>query len=137
VREGEQPGGSGRAAPVRVLLHPFSMLLDAAVVKSEPIAAASAVALRHISDEEAGGWRGRRGRRFSYVDARRPPAARSRDAGADPRAGDPAGVERAQLRVGNDEYARQSRSYGATTLRDRHAKIRGDTLERAARRRRA
>ncbi len=38
-------------------------------------------------------------------------------------------MECAQLRVGNDEYARQNGSYGATTLRDRHARIKGDTLE--------
>jgi DNA topoisomerase-1 len=37
-------------------------------------------------------------------------------------------MERAQLRVGNEEYARSNGSYGATTLRDRHARIRGDTL---------
>ncbi|MEO8845667.1 MAG: DNA topoisomerase IB [Kofleriaceae bacterium] len=42
-------------------------------------------------------------------------------------------MERAQLRVGNDEYTRQNGSYGATTLRDRHAKIHGDTLELAYR----
>lgn len=42
-------------------------------------------------------------------------------------------MERAQLRVGNDEYVRQNGSYGATTLRDRHAKIKGDTLELAYR----
>jgi DNA topoisomerase-1 len=42
-------------------------------------------------------------------------------------------MERAQLRVGNDEYARTNRSYGATTLQDRHAKIRGATLELAFR----
>ena len=38
-------------------------------------------------------------------------------------------MERAQLRVGNDEYARTNGSYGATTLRDRHARFHGDTLE--------
>ncbi len=38
-------------------------------------------------------------------------------------------MERGQLRVGNDEYTRQNGSYGATTLRDRHARIKGDTLE--------
>ena len=38
-------------------------------------------------------------------------------------------MERAQLRVGNEEYARTNGSYGATTLRDRHAKIKGDRLE--------
>lgn len=42
-------------------------------------------------------------------------------------------MERAQLRVGNDEYARTNKSYGATTLRDHHAKIRGSTLELAFR----
>jgi DNA topoisomerase I len=42
-------------------------------------------------------------------------------------------MERAQLRVGNDEYTRQNGSFGATTLRDRHAKIHGDTLELAYR----
>jgi DNA topoisomerase-1 len=42
-------------------------------------------------------------------------------------------MERAQLRVGNDEYTRQNGSYGATTLRDRHAKITGNTLELAYR----
>ncbi|HEU5055141.1 MAG TPA: hypothetical protein VFU21_01390 [Kofleriaceae bacterium] len=38
-------------------------------------------------------------------------------------------LEKAQLRVGNDEYTRQNGSYGATTLRDRHARIRGAELE--------
>lgn len=42
-------------------------------------------------------------------------------------------MECAQLRVGNDEYARTNGSYGATTLRDRHAKFHGDTLELAYR----
>ena len=34
-------------------------------------------------------------------------------------------MERAQLRVGNEEYARNNDSYGATTLRNRHVKFRG------------
>jgi DNA topoisomerase-1 len=38
-------------------------------------------------------------------------------------------LERTQLRVGNDEYARTNDSYGATTLRDRHAKISGSAVE--------
>lgn len=38
-------------------------------------------------------------------------------------------MESAQLRVGNDECARQNGSYGVTTLQDRHAKFHGDTLE--------
>lgn len=42
-------------------------------------------------------------------------------------------MEEAQLRVGNDEYARQNGSYGATTLRNHHARVRGDTLELAFR----
>jgi DNA topoisomerase-1 len=32
------------------------------------------------------------------------------------------------IRVGNQEYARANRSYGLTTLRDSHARIRGDEL---------
>ena len=32
------------------------------------------------------------------------------------------------LRVGNEEYARQNRSYGLTTLRDRHAEIGSESL---------
>jgi DNA topoisomerase-1 len=38
-------------------------------------------------------------------------------------------MEQAQLRVGNDEYARQNKSYGATTLENRHARFRGPMLE--------
>jgi DNA topoisomerase-1 len=37
-------------------------------------------------------------------------------------------LEQTHIRVGNDEYARQNRSYGLTTLRRRHVAIRGDTL---------
>ncbi|HUG48388.1 MAG TPA: DNA topoisomerase IB [Candidatus Limnocylindria bacterium] len=33
------------------------------------------------------------------------------------------------LRVGNEEYVRQNRSFGLTTLRDRHAKIRGESFK--------
>ena len=42
-------------------------------------------------------------------------------------------MECAQLRVGNDEYTRTNGSYGATTLRDRHATFKGTTLELAYR----
>jgi DNA topoisomerase-1 len=34
-----------------------------------------------------------------------------------------------RVRVGNDGYAKANNSYGATTLRDRHAKIRGSRLQ--------
>ncbi|MDQ2935550.1 MAG: DNA topoisomerase IB [Chloroflexota bacterium] len=34
-------------------------------------------------------------------------------------------LERTNMRVGNEEYARENRSFGLTTLRVRHAKIRG------------
>ena len=37
-------------------------------------------------------------------------------------------METTLIRVGNEEYARQNRSYGLTTLRDRHAKVRGGTV---------
>ncbi len=185
------------------------MLLAAAVVRGDPIAAADAVALRHASDEEPGILRHRRGKGFSYADRRGRPVrdratlARIRALAIPPAwtgvwiSPDPDGhiqatgrdargrkqyryhprwrevrdqakyhrlvefcgalrrlraaverdlgcaclckrkvvaavvalMERAQLRVGNDEYARANGSYGATTLRDRHARLRGDTLE--------
>lgn len=38
-------------------------------------------------------------------------------------------IERAHLRVGNDEYTKQNGSYGATTLEGRHAKVRGAEIE--------
>jgi len=37
-------------------------------------------------------------------------------------------LERTRIRVGNEEYARENRSFGLTTLRDRHATIRGGRL---------
>lgn len=38
-------------------------------------------------------------------------------------------LERTCIRVGNDEYAETNGSYGLTTLRDQHARIRGRSLE--------
>lgn len=38
-------------------------------------------------------------------------------------------LEISLIRVGNEEYARNNRSYGLTTLRDRHATIRGRTVK--------
>jgi DNA topoisomerase I len=37
-------------------------------------------------------------------------------------------METTLIRVGNDEYARENRSYGLTTLQDRHARVRGSTI---------
>ena len=37
-------------------------------------------------------------------------------------------LETTLIRVGNDDYARTNRSYGLTTLRDRHARIEGSSL---------
>ncbi len=37
-------------------------------------------------------------------------------------------METTFIRVGNEEYARQNGSYGLTTLRNRHAKVRGNTV---------
>jgi DNA topoisomerase I len=37
-------------------------------------------------------------------------------------------LELTLIRVGNDEYARLNRSFGLTTLRDRHAKVRGSSV---------
>jgi DNA topoisomerase-1 len=38
-------------------------------------------------------------------------------------------LERTLVRVGNEEYARANRSYGLTTLRNRHARVRRDGIE--------
>ncbi len=38
-------------------------------------------------------------------------------------------LERTFVRVGNEEYARDNRTFGLTTLRDRHAEVRGDEVE--------
>jgi DNA topoisomerase-1 len=37
-------------------------------------------------------------------------------------------LDRTLIRVGNDEYARENRSFGLTTLRDRHVQVRGSLL---------
>jgi DNA topoisomerase I len=37
-------------------------------------------------------------------------------------------LELTLIRVGNDEYARLNRSFGLTTLRDRHASVRGSSV---------
>jgi DNA topoisomerase-1 len=37
-------------------------------------------------------------------------------------------LDETRIRVGNDEYARENGSYGLTTLRNRHAAVRGGTL---------
>lgn len=38
-------------------------------------------------------------------------------------------LEMTMIRVGNEEYARENRSFGLTTLRNRHASIRGSALK--------
>jgi DNA topoisomerase I len=37
-------------------------------------------------------------------------------------------LEKAYLRIGNEEYAKENRSFGLTTLRDRHVDVRGSTV---------
>jgi DNA topoisomerase-1 len=37
-------------------------------------------------------------------------------------------LDRTHVRIGNEEYAKANRSYGLSTLRDRHAKVRGDEV---------
>ena len=37
-------------------------------------------------------------------------------------------LEKTLIRVGNDEYAEQNHSFGLTTMRDRHASVRGSTI---------
>jgi DNA topoisomerase-1 len=38
-------------------------------------------------------------------------------------------LETTLIRIGNDEYARDNHSFGLTTMRDRHARVRGASLE--------
>jgi DNA topoisomerase-1 len=38
-------------------------------------------------------------------------------------------LERTLIRIGNDEYARTNKSYGLTTLRNRHVKLNGDRVK--------
>jgi DNA topoisomerase-1 len=38
-------------------------------------------------------------------------------------------LERSLIRVGNEEYVKQNQSFGLTTLRNRHVKVRGGTLQ--------
>jgi len=42
-------------------------------------------------------------------------------------------LESTLIRVGNDEYAKQNRSYGLTTMRNQHAKVAGATIQFAFR----
>ncbi len=37
-------------------------------------------------------------------------------------------LEKTMMRIGNDEYAKTNRSFGLTTLRNRHAKVKGSAL---------
>ena len=37
-------------------------------------------------------------------------------------------LEKSLIRVGNEEYVRQNQSFGLTTLRNRHVRVRGGTL---------
>src|SRR5207248_5923434 len=37
-------------------------------------------------------------------------------------------LEKTLIRVGNEEYARENRSFGLTTMRDQHAKVAGSTV---------
>ncbi len=37
-------------------------------------------------------------------------------------------LEKTMMRIGNDEYARTNKSFGLTTLRNRHAKVKGSAL---------
>ncbi len=38
-------------------------------------------------------------------------------------------IDATQMRVGNEEYAKDNKSFGATTLRNRHARVAGGTLK--------
>ena len=38
-------------------------------------------------------------------------------------------IDETQMRIGSEEYAKSNKSFGATTLRNRHAKVKGETLK--------
>src|SRR5918999_2892267 len=38
-------------------------------------------------------------------------------------------LEKSLIRVGNDEYAKKNRSFGLTTMRNTHVKVRGSTVK--------
>lgn len=38
-------------------------------------------------------------------------------------------LEKTMIRIGNDEYARQNKSYGLTTMRNQHVEVNGSTVE--------
>ena len=38
-------------------------------------------------------------------------------------------LDQSHIRVGNEDYVKQNQSYGATTLRTKHGKVKGDTLK--------
>ncbi len=38
-------------------------------------------------------------------------------------------LDKTHIRIGNEEYAKENKSYGLTTLRNRHARIHGDTIQ--------
>jgi DNA topoisomerase-1 len=38
-------------------------------------------------------------------------------------------IDETHMRVGNEEYAKENKSFGATTLRNRHAKVKGEKLQ--------
>src|SRR2546429_228730 len=73
--------------------------------------AAARAGLTYVTDGIAGITRRRSGSGWTYF---APNGARIRD--------------RTLLRVGNDEYARETRSFGLTTLRRRHVAVSGPSL---------
>src|SRR6266540_1894426 len=98
----------------------------------DPAQAARAAGLRHVSDRRSGITRRRSGKGFTYLG---PDGKTIRDAQELGRIRSlavlPAVVrllETTLIRVGNDEYAKENRSYGLTTMRERHVKVRGDAI---------
>jgi DNA topoisomerase I len=63
-------------------------------------------------------------RRRTAQDLKRPPLSRERVLATVVRL-----LEKTLIRIGNDEYARTNKSYGLTTLRNHHVKVRGRRLE--------
>jgi len=57
-----------------------------------------------------------------------PPRGRETASSTPPPLPDRRLMERTLIRVGNEEYARENKSYGLTTMRDRHVEVKGSTI---------
>src|SRR2546421_682998 len=91
-----------------------------AVVPDPAAEAAREAGLVYTTDDEPGLRRARKAKGFVYLG---PDGRLIRDAATLDRL-----HETTFIRVGNEEYAKQNRSFGLTTLRNRHVDVKGSTV---------